>query len=112
MEFVLLSVLCSVTVSVMLKLARKNGLDTDQLIVWNYPAAGLLTFLFFRPEMQYLSDPQVPWLIYLLLAFLLPGVFLALGASIRTTGIVRTEVAQRLSLVIPLIAAFSFLVKS
>lgn len=108
MELVLLSVLCSVTVSVMLKLARMKGLETTQIIVWNYPAAGLLTFLFFRPEIQYISDPQVPWMIYFLLAFLLPGVFLALGASIRTTGIVRTEVAQRLSLVIPLIAAFSF----
>lgn len=108
MELVLLSVLCSVTVSVMLKLARMKGLETTQIIVWNYPAAGLLTFLFFRPEIEYISDPQVPWTIYFLLAFLLPGVFLALGASIRTTGIVRTEVAQRLSLVIPLIAAFSF----
>lgn len=108
MELVLLSVLCSVTVSVMLKLARMKSLETTQIIVWNYPAAGLLTFLFFRPEIRYISDPQIPWMIYFLLAFLLPGVFLALGASIRTTGIVRTEVAQRLSLVIPLIAAFSF----
>lgn len=108
MEFVLLSVICSVTVSVLLKWARNRGLDTTQMIIWNYPVAGLLTYLFFQPQIQYLHHPATPWLIYLLLAILLPAVFFALGASIRTVGIVRTEVAQRLSLVIPLLAAFSF----
>jgi len=108
MEFVLLSVICSVTVSVLLKLARNRGLDTTQVIIWNYPVAGLLTFLFFTPELHYLNHPEIPWTIYFLLAALLPSVFFALGASIRTVGIVRTEVAQRLSLVIPLIAAFTF----
>lgn len=108
MEFVLLSVICSVTVSVLLKWARNRGLDTTQMIIWNYPVAGLLTYLFFQPQIQYLHHPATPWLIYLLLTILLPAVFFALGASIRTVGIVRTEVAQRLSLVIPLLAAFSF----
>lgn len=106
MIYVLISVLCSVTVSVLLKFARNQGLDTSQIIVWNYPVAAGLTFLFFTPQIEFLTHPDAPWGIYLLLAVLLPSVFFALGASLRTTGLVRTEIAQRLSLIIPLIAAF------
>lgn len=106
MIYVLISVLCSVTVSVLLKFARNQGLDTSQIIVWNYPVAAALTFLFFKPQTAFISHPEAPWGIYLLLANLLPSVFFALGASLRTTGLVRTEIAQRLSLIIPLIAAF------
>lgn len=106
MEFVFFSVLCSVTVSVILKLARRYAVDTRQIIVWSYPVAAALTFWFFRPEWQSLLQSGLPWSIYLPLAFLLPTVFFALSGSIRYTGIVRTEVAQRLSLILTLIAAF------
>src|SRR5690554_6465639 len=106
MLFVLMSVFCSVTVSVILKMARRYAVDIPQIIVWNYPVAAVLTWWFFRPELPDLLQPNLPWMIYLPLAFLLPSVFFALGGSIRFTGIVRTEIAQRLSLFIPLIAAF------
>jgi drug/metabolite transporter (DMT)-like permease len=38
---------------------------------------------------------------------LLPAIFLALGTSVRHAGIVRSDVAQRLSLLISLLAAFA-----
>ncbi|RZL58664.1 MAG: DMT family transporter, partial [Pedobacter sp.] len=44
--------------------------------------------------------------IYLSLAVLLPSVFLLLAASIRNLGIVKTDIAQRLSLFIPILAAY------
>lgn len=106
MLYVLFSVFCSVTVSIILKLARRYAVDTRQIVVWNYPAAAALTFWFFKPHLLHVLHPGLPWAIYLPLAVLLPSVFLALSGSIRFTGIVRTEVAQRLSLVIPLLAAF------
>lgn len=106
MLFVLMSVFCSVTVSVILKTARRYAVAIPQIIVWNYPMAALLTWWFFRPEFSDLAQSGLPWAIYLPLAFLLPSVFFALGGSIRYTGIVRTEIAQRLSLFIPLVAAF------
>ena len=106
MYYVLVSVLCSVTVSVLLKLARGRGLDVRQIIVWNYPVAAGLTYYFFSPQLTTIFNGDVPWTTYSLLALLLPSVFFALGESLRHTGLVRTEIAQRLSLVIPLCAAF------
>lgn len=110
MFYVAISVACSVTVSVILKLARQYQIDTTQLIVWNYPIAAILTFLFFQPQLESLSGEagKAPWGIYITLGILLPCIFVALSRSICYTGIVKTEIAQRLSLFIPLIAAFWF----
>ncbi len=106
MIYVLFSVFCSVTVSVILKLARQYQVDTTQLIAWNYPMTVGCTWLFLRPQMSIELLRGAPIWQYAALAVLLPGIFFALSASIRYAGIVRTEVAQRLSLFIALIAAF------
>ncbi|WP_257668250.1 EamA family transporter [Parapedobacter tibetensis] len=106
MGYVLLSVVCSVTVSVILKLARRYQVDTFQIIVWNYPIAVLCTWFLLQPQWEPGILSAAPMALYLVLAILLPTIFFALSASIRYAGIVRTEVAQRLSLFIALVAAF------
>src|SRR5690606_24660608 len=106
MIFVLFSILCSVLVSIILKLARRYEINTTQLIAWNYPTALLLNVLFYRPDMGAISFNAGNTSLYLTLGFLLPALFLAMAASIRYTGIVRTDIAQRVSIFIPLIAAF------
>ena len=106
MLYILFSVICSVTVSVILKLARRYGMDATQIIIWNYPVAAACTWLFLRPAWTPAVVVNAPFGLYSALALLLPGIFIALSASIRYAGIVRTEVAQRLSLFISLIAAF------
>lgn len=106
MIYVLYSVLCSVSVSVLLKWARKNSIDTTQMIFWNYPVAAVLTYYFFKPALAFSEISHAPWSVFVALAILLPTIFIALSASIRRAGLVKTEIAQRLSLVIPLVAAF------
>lgn len=106
MLFVLISVICSVTVSVIIKLARRYSINVTQMITWNYPVAVILNYLFFKPKVDIQAINNGNWKIYLLLGLLLPSIFLAIAASIRYTGIVRTEIAQRISILIPLIAAF------
>ncbi|MDB5286277.1 MAG: transporter [Mucilaginibacter sp.] len=104
MLYVFLSVCCSVIVSVLLKLARRYSVDIFQAITWNYSMAILLTWFFFRPQLQNLQ--QTPVTIYVALGVLLPLVFWIMASSVRVMGIVRTDVAQRLSLFIPILAAF------
>ena len=105
MIYVLLSVCCSVIVSILLKLARRYEINVYQAIGFNYAAAALLCFWLFNPDFTKL-DSEAPLSIYLTLGFLLPIIFVVLAYSIRYAGIVRTDIAQRLSLIIPLLAAY------
>jgi len=104
MIYIFLSVCCSVFVSVLLKLAKRYEIDTRQAIAWNYSIAGILTWLIFKPEIPEFSETLYP--VYIALGLLLPSLFLVLAFSVQYTGIVKTDVAQRLSLFIPVLAAF------
>ncbi|NCD71973.1 DMT family transporter [Mucilaginibacter agri] len=104
MIYIFLSVCCSVAVSIMLKLARRYSIDVFQAITWNYSIAIILTLIFLKPQLGSLS--AAPVYNYTILGILLPSLFVVIAASVRFTGIVRTDTAQRLSLVIPLLAAF------
>ncbi len=106
MIYVLLSVVCSVLVSVLLKLARRFNVDVGQAIAWNYLVAGALTVVILRPPLEALHAPGAPWLAMIGLGLLLPTIFLALAAAVRHAGIVRSDAAQRLSLLLSLLAAF------
>jgi drug/metabolite transporter (DMT)-like permease len=104
MLYILLSVCCSVLVSVLLKMARRYQINVVQAITWNYSIAAFLTWIFLKPEPS--SITNAPLNIYLLLGILLPAIFYVMAAAVRNAGIVRTDVAQRLSLLISLSAAF------
>jgi drug/metabolite transporter (DMT)-like permease len=104
MLYILLSIFFSVTVSVMLKVTSRYHIDIYQAITWNYSMAIVLTWLFLKPDLVNL--PHAPFFTYSLLALLLPAFFVILAVSVRLLGIVRTDIAQRLSLFIPVIAAF------
>ena len=107
MIYVFRSVVCSVLVSVLLKLARRFEVDVGQAIAWNYVVAGTLTALMLQPSLATLREPGAPWLALIGLGVLLPTIFLALAASVRHAGIVRSDAAQRLSLLLSLLAAFA-----
>ena len=106
MHFLVLSVICSVLVSVLLKLAPRRGVDIAQAVTWNYLAASVLSLLLLKPSLQSLHSGHTPWLALLGLAVALPGIFLVLARAVREAGIVRSDVAQRLSLLLSLAAAF------
>lgn len=104
--YLLASVACSVTVAVLLKLARRYDVDVRQAITANYAVAALLCWAVLRPDPAAMLTPQTPWAVLAALGVLLPTVFLAMAAAVRHAGIVRSDAAQRLSLFIPLLAAF------
>jgi drug/metabolite transporter (DMT)-like permease len=105
MLFLILSILCSVTVGVIFKVGRKYTLSTTQIVAWNYVFALLLCYFFYSPDLRAI-DASAPWSIYIPLGVLLPTIFLVLAASIKHMGIVKTDAAQRLSLFIPILAAW------
>jgi drug/metabolite transporter (DMT)-like permease len=104
MVYIFLSICCSVIVSILLKLARRYQIDAYQAITWNYSMAIILALVFLHPKLHNLQ--QAPFEVYSTLGLLLPALFVVIATAIRYTGIVRTEIAQRLSLIIPIISAF------
>ena len=106
MLYLIVSVLCSVSVGVLLKHWGSRGLDAGQLVTWNYLAASSLAWAVLQPSTAVLSAPSTPWLLLLALGVALPSVFLLMARSLASAGIVRTDAAQRLSLLISLAAAF------
>lgn len=107
--YLLASVACSVAVAAMLKLARRWQVDVRQAILANYAVAALLCWLVLRPDPAALLTPQTPWLVLAALGVLLPSGFMAMALAVRHAGVVRSDAAQRLSLFIPLLAAFLLL---
>lgn len=109
MIYIVLSVLCSVAVSVLLKLAPRHGVDVRQAITGNYLVATLLTIILLSPSPGLLLLPVAhpAWRVLLALGVLLPSIFVVLARSVRLAGVVRTDAAQRLSLLLPLVAAFT-----
>lgn len=105
MIYIILSVFCSVTVAVLLKLAKRYQISIIQAVTVNYFTALSLCLIFFKPDIKAV-DASAPWPIFLGLAVLLPSIFLVLATSVKKLGIVKTDIAQRLSLFIPLIATY------
>ncbi|RII84377.1 EamA family transporter [Neopusillimonas maritima] len=108
MYVLLLSIGCSVAVSVLLKLARSRRFDLGQAIAVNYIAATILTLGLLQPQPQTLLNNPDAWGLLSALGLLLPTVFLVMAMAVRHAGIVLSDAAQRLSLLIPLLAAFLF----
>lgn len=106
MIYLTIAVLCSVAVSVLLKVLRQKNIDICQTIVAGYPVAFLLTWFLLKPDVSGMNALGGAWGIIIALGILLPAVFIVLGRAIESVGIVATDAAQRLSLIIPIVAAF------
>ncbi|MES2457267.1 MAG: DMT family transporter [Bacteroidota bacterium] len=105
MIYLIISICCSVTVAVMLKLAKRYKINIPQAVTWNYLFAIALSFFFFKPGLDVISPLNATG-IHIALGILLPLIFWFQAASVRNIGIVKTDIAQRLSLCIPLLAAY------
>ena len=107
----IIAVLCSVAVSVLLKVARKRHIDIQQAIAFNYIVALSLSWFLLKPDFKGLEftdfiaqSENTP--IFLALGILLPSVFIIMSKAVEFAGIVRSDAAQRLSLFLPILAAF------
>ncbi|MBP1493279.1 DMT family transporter [Acinetobacter nosocomialis] len=108
MILIFAAALCSVLVSVLLKNLKKKGYQPMQMIAWNYASASLLCYWWFKPDIQHISIQHMPWWLIVALGIILPSIFLCLAKSLEHAGIVKTEIAQRLSVVLSLLAAYFF----
>jgi drug/metabolite transporter (DMT)-like permease len=106
MELIFSAALCSVLVSILLKVCKTKGFDALQMIAWNYAIASILCFFWFKPDLVHISLSKTPWWLIGTLGVVLPTIFLLLAKSLESAGIIKTEIAQRLSVVLSLCAAY------
>ncbi|MDR7016317.1 EamA family transporter [Acinetobacter sp. 3657] len=106
MEIIFAAACCSVIVSILLKFLKTKGFDVLQMIAWNYFSASILCFYWFKTDITHISWAHTPWWLILILAVLLPSIFLCLAKSLQYAGILKTEIAQRLAVILSLLAAY------
>ena len=106
MELIFTAATCSVIVSILLKWFKAQNYVPMQMITANYAIASLLAYLWFKPDLAHISVSETPWWLIILLGITLPSVFLCLSKSLQTAGIVKTEIAQRLAVILSLSAAY------
>lgn len=107
MHYLILSIVCSVAVSILLKISKNKGISINQAVAINYPVAAISAFVLFKPN--FVDNYNVllsEWQILLPLGVLLPSVFIIMGECVKKAGIAKSDAAQRLSLFLPILAAF------
>lgn len=107
MHYLILSIVCSVAVSILLKISKNKGISINQAVAINYPVAAISAFVLFKPN--FIDNYNVllsEWQLLLPLGVLLPSVFIIMGECVKQTGIAKSDAAQRLSLFLPILAAF------
>lgn len=108
MSFLLLSIVCSVALSVLLKIARGFSIGLEKAVAINYWVAAFLCWLFLQPDFPDVRHLLSHAWLFVLLGFLLPLVFIWMGCAVDVAGIVKADAAQRLSLFIGVFSAFVF----
>lgn len=104
MIYLIISILCSVFVGVLFKHIKANTPVNIFLIAVNYLCAIIATYICFHPEIDFDKVAYNPFTISL--SVLLPLVFILLSLSIQHSGIIKTDIAQRISLVIPIACSY------
>lgn len=107
MYYLLASIVCSVLVSVLLKVARKRKIKIEQAVAVNYIVAVTLTMLVLKPDLSNPAGFLPTWWLFAALGVLLPSVFVIMAKAVDSAGIVKSDAAQRLSLFLPIVASFA-----
>ncbi|MGQ0286182.1 EamA family transporter [Pasteurellaceae bacterium 22721_9_1] len=110
MHYLILAILCSVSVSVLFKLSKKFNVVTEQMVAFGYIMALSLSYFLLKPNFGdlgftefFLQSEAKP--IFLILGIILPVGFIVMSKAVEFGGIVRTDAAQRLALFLQIIAA-------
>jgi drug/metabolite transporter (DMT)-like permease len=103
MIYLLLSIISSISVGVFLKILKKGNTNIFQIIILNYITTVFLSYIIFKPNIE--TFDSFPISLVLALGILLPSIFVMQYLSIRNTGIIKTDIAQRMSLFIPILAS-------
>ncbi|HEX7412506.1 MAG TPA: EamA/RhaT family transporter [Bacteroidia bacterium] len=105
MFYLIVGIFCNLALLLLLKSFQKFNVASFPAIVINYFVAGGISLLFTNPKTVYLEATHL-WLPSLALGALFVSIFYLISLTIETNGISVTTVANKMSVVIPVILAF------
>ncbi|WP_346863551.1 EamA family transporter [uncultured Draconibacterium sp.] len=104
MAYLILSILSSSMIYVVFRLAKNYNCQLSSLITYNYLAATVLGLLLFQPFTNNSANNITNWFPYgILLGILFIIMFYLIGNSAQKAGITVTTLANKLSLVFPVL---------
>lgn len=104
MVYILASIFSSSMIYVVFRLAKNYSCNLSPLITINYLTATILGLSFFQPTSSKLWDNAIQWLPFgILLGILFIVMFYLIGSSSQKVGITVTTLANKLSLVFPVL---------
>ena len=103
MIYLLISIFCSVFVGILFKKTKPSFSEGFTMITLNYLVSIFLCYSLFNIN---ISSFNLNCSILIPLIILMPTVFYILNLSINKSGIIKTDIAQRISLIIPISASF------
>jgi drug/metabolite transporter (DMT)-like permease len=110
MMYLILSMLSSAAIMVVFKLFERYRIETSDAIVVNYAVAASLSFLLDPSGISLGEANHEPWFINaLIMGVLFISLFNVIGISTQRIGVSVTTVANKMSLVIPVLYAILFL---
>ncbi|AGF48137.1 hypothetical protein CONE_0328 [Candidatus Kinetoplastibacterium oncopeltii TCC290E] len=102
------SITCSILVSIILRKNIYKKINLSDVVFINYATATIISLFFFKTNTKHLiSVINNNLYIILMIGFLLPIGFISMAQSIRYFGVTKSEIFQRMSIVIPIIASFT-----
>lgn len=107
MYALVISLVCSLTVGFYIKWLKISNLKGFFLFVFcNYIIAIILSWYFFNNQISINSIKDSFSIYVVLLGILLPTIFFLLNKSLKKSGLAKTDIFQRLSLIIPVALSF------
>lgn len=107
MLYLLLAILCSTCLLLVFKYTQKHGIETLPVLIVNYAVCGIIGTWISEEPVSFSRLAEKEWLLpTLMLSGLFITVFYMVAASTQTNGVAITAVAFKLSVVIPIVAAY------
>lgn len=108
MYALILSLFSSLFVGFYIKQLKINNMkNLAAFVLSNYLTAIVLSVVFFKVSLNDLHFTRFNFIIILILGILMPSILFILNKSLKSSGLARTDIFQRLSLIIPVLLSFS-----
>lgn len=103
----IISLLASLSVGFLIKSLKITSVKSLFILVFiNYCTAIILAYRLFEISLPEINFSANQYIIVGLLGLLMPGIFYFLNKSLKTSGLAKTDIFQRMSLIIPVILSF------